>query len=141
MRKQEHWFCSKNCYKQFVLDNRENPCEYCGEDYKARHSGSKFCSRSCSNKARTGISYKQGRPNCNIDRAVRQRAALVARDGEGCQGLNCPINDSTWLGKHLTLQIEHIDANRKNNELSNLVLLCPNCHSQTESWSKPKVKL
>ena len=27
------------------------------------------------------------------------------------------------------LQVHHIDRDRKNNELSNLEVLCPNCHS------------
>jgi 5-methylcytosine-specific restriction endonuclease McrA len=27
------------------------------------------------------------------------------------------------------LEVHHIDKNRKNNELSNLTVLCPNCHS------------
>lgn len=39
-----------------------------------------------------------------------------------------------WQGKELKLQVHHIDGNRKNNDLSNLQLLCPNCHSQTDTW-------
>ena len=34
----------------------------------------------------------------------------------------------TWLGeKPKGYEIDHIDNNRKNNNLSNLVALCPNC--------------
>src|SRR6476469_5126056 len=141
MSRQAHWLCNRKCYDKFVLDNRGKPCDHCGEFYKARDSAAKYCSRSCSNKARKGISYKRGRPNCKITQSNKQRQLLVLRDGEGCQGAGCPINGSEWLGKPITLQIEHIDANRKNNDLANLILLCPNCHSQTESWSKPKGKL
>lgn len=41
---------------------------------------------------------------------------------------------SEWNNKKIILEIHHIDGNHYNNELSNLKLLCPNCHSQTLSW-------
>lgn len=40
-----------------------------------------------------------------------------------------------WNNKPLTLQLDHIDGDRTNNLLTNLRLLCPNCHSQTETFS------
>ena len=39
-----------------------------------------------------------------------------------------------WNGKSLTLHLDHIDGNRFNNYLSNLRILCPNCHSQTDTY-------
>lgn len=45
---------------------------------------------------------------------------------------------SEWNGKPLTLQLDHIDGDRTNNALDNLRLLCPNCHSQTETWAIQK---
>ena len=41
---------------------------------------------------------------------------------------------SEWMGKPITLEIHHIDGNKKNNSLDNLQILCPNCHSQTSNW-------
>jgi Zn-dependent peptidase ImmA (M78 family) len=41
---------------------------------------------------------------------------------------------SEWMGKDISLEIHHIDGDRLNNDLSNLQLLCPNCHSQTDNW-------
>ncbi|WP_022894305.1 HNH endonuclease signature motif containing protein [Agromyces subbeticus] len=43
-----------------------------------------------------------------------------------------------WNGKPLTLELDHVDGDRLNNELSNLRLLCPNCHAQTETSNRRK---
>lgn len=39
-----------------------------------------------------------------------------------------------WLGKRLPLELHHVDGNRENNSLENLKILCPNCHSQTDTF-------
>ena len=39
-----------------------------------------------------------------------------------------------WLGNPIKLHLHHIDGNHLNNELSNLQLLCPNCHSFTDNY-------
>ena len=46
---------------------------------------------------------------------------------------------SSWLGQEIILQIHHIDGNSNNNIRSNLLLLCPNCHSQTDNWCNKNV--
>lgn len=43
-----------------------------------------------------------------------------------------------WMGKQIVFQLHHKDGNNKNNELKNLQLVCPNCHSQTENYSNRK---
>lgn len=43
-------------------------------------------------------------------------------------------NISEWLGQKITLEIDHINGDNKDNDISNLRYLCPNCHSQTETW-------
>lgn len=40
-----------------------------------------------------------------------------------------------WQGKPLSLQLHHIDGDRTNNEIVNLQILCPNCHSQTDNYA------
>ena len=44
-------------------------------------------------------------------------------------------NIGEWKGKKLVLQLEHKNGNTYDNRLENLCFLCPNCHSQTETFS------
>lgn len=44
----------------------------------------------------------------------------------------CGINE--WFGQQISLELEHKDGNRLNNERTNLEGLCPNCHSLTDTW-------
>lgn len=43
-----------------------------------------------------------------------------------------------WMGKPCPLELEHTDGNNKNNTLSNLRFLCPNCHAQTPTYRNKK---
>ncbi|HNQ21080.1 MAG TPA: hypothetical protein PKI46_08475 [Bacteroidales bacterium] len=40
----------------------------------------------------------------------------------------------TWNNKKIILEIEHKDGNPENNNINNLELICPNCHSQTPTY-------
>ena len=40
-----------------------------------------------------------------------------------------------WNGKPITLQLDHINGVHLDHRIQNLRLLCPNCHSQTETFA------
>ncbi|MGH7754957.1 MAG: HNH endonuclease signature motif containing protein [Vulcanimicrobiaceae bacterium] len=41
---------------------------------------------------------------------------------------------SEWRGRPLSVQIDHRNGVRDDHRLENLRMLCPNCHSQTETF-------
>lgn len=52
-------------------------------------------------------------------------------------------NNGEWLGRKLTLQLDHKNGRPRDHRLSNLRFLCPNCHCQTETWgggNSPKAR-
>lgn len=60
---------------------------------------------------------------------------ILIDDGHNSCAL-CGVQD--WMGKPLTLHVDHIDGDNSNNSMDNLRFLCPSCHSQTETFSKKK---
>ena len=62
---------------------------------------------------------------------------IVSERGHVCE--SCLLY--LWMGKQISLELEHIDGNRQNNARENLKLLCPNCHSMTPTWRRKKSSL
>lgn len=54
-----------------------------------------------------------------------------------CQ--SCGLKDE-WNGKEIVLQLDHINGINNDNRLENLRFLCPNCHSQTDTFSGRRFK-
>lgn len=47
---------------------------------------------------------------------------------------------SEWEGEAIPLQLHHKDGNNRNNSFDNLILLCPNCHAQTENYCSRNIR-
>lgn len=46
----------------------------------------------------------------------------------------CKCKLQKWLDVPIPLELNHIDGNHCNNNLTNLELLCPNCHALTDNY-------
>lgn len=55
---------------------------------------------------------------------------LIALRGHKCE--QCGLTE--WLNQPINLEIHHKNGDRSDNSLDNLILLCPNCHSYTETF-------
>ena len=49
-------------------------------------------------------------------------------------------NNGVWQGKRLTLQLDHRNGVKNDNRPENLRWLCPNCHSQTETFGSKNLR-
>lgn len=68
----------------------------------------------------------------------RLRLRLIKQGLKEHKCENCQLTE--WQGKPIPLELDHIDGNKEHNELSNLRVLCCNCHAQTETWRGRKLK-
>ena len=113
-------FCGQICYGIFC--RKEKPCVVCGAMILASFH-KKTCSRACSNKYRTGIKYKIGRPKKDKAEYYRiLKLKLFEQRGKNCERCKC--------NRIEILQVHHRDRNRGNNVIENLELICPNCHAE-----------
>ena len=46
---------------------------------------------------------------------------------------------TVWNDLPLVLELNHIDGVNNNNELSNLEIICPHCHSQTKTYKSKNI--
>lgn len=66
----------------------------------------------------------------NISR-LKERLIREGKLEYKCQ--NCGIKE--WQSKPLSLHLDHINGKNNDHRIENLRFLCPNCHSQTETYA------
>lgn len=103
---------------------QERRCLCCGEDITKKHKEAQYCSVTCVKRTRE-LRVENGTGGARLAKNY-----LIAHGEAQCAA--CML--TTWNEIPITLELDHIDGNSENNQLENLRLLCPNCHSQTETW-------
>lgn len=103
-------------------------------------SQKKYCSRACAITVNNSLFPKKSKLTSDevfIKGSKVSNNTVKARLRElnlefKCK--ECGVGEE-WNGKPLSLQLEHVNGLSTDNRIENLVLLCPNCHSQTETFS------
>lgn len=120
--KREH-FCSQKCYNNSVVRVKVF-CAHCGIEFlKApskieTKSGLHFCTREHKDLAQHYIKAIQ--PDHYGTSSKNYRAKALKHYGTEC--IKCGFSNIA------ALEVHHIDRNRDNNDITNLVVLCANCH-------------
>lgn len=122
-------FCGQACYGSSC--RREVPCLVCKKPILAGlHK--KTCSRACANTHRSCIKYNGRSLQDKVKSQQALKKRLLKERGTICE--RCGYD------KLEILHVHHKNRDRNNNDLSNLELICPNCHYEEhyleKSWLK-----
>ena len=138
-------FCNQSCsaiynnsHKQSKIHNQY--CIYCGKELTKlqKQNDRKYCSMTCKQQDTYNKyieCWKTGNETGIIgkyDIHPYIRRYLFEKYNSSCQ--LCGWNKINPVTYKIPLQIHHIDGNCLNNKEENLQLLCPNCHSLTETF-------
>jgi len=66
-----------------------------------------------------------------------QRARILKEQDFKCSECDIP---QEWNNMPLKFELDHRNGDRHNNSRENLRLLCPNCHSQTDTYKTKNIK-
>ena len=131
-------YCSANCLHQSQKTGRIVRCFLCGKDiYRTRKdlrkSKSKkyFCGKSCQTIWRNTMVFIGPRhANWTGGQSTYKNVLLRSSVSRICR--RCKTRD------YRILTVHHIDKNRKNNHLRNLIWLCHNCHFLIHHYNKER---
>lgn len=124
-------YCSVACAK-LRFERLRSKCLQC--DKPLERVRYKYCSNACQHQHQFRLRiqrYEAGEYQTNTcNRFIRRY--LVQRFGEKCT--RCGWAERHPITGNIPIEVEHVDGNWRNNEPSNLTLLCPNCHSLTPTY-------
>lgn len=133
-------FCSRICSSLAKRKGKNIKCFSCGKEaYKPlkdlNNSKSKnyFCSKKCSLSWNNSLHFGDNSVNWKGGRFSYKK--ILERTDLPKRCVLCEKNNIKILSVH------HLDQNRSNNDVKNLVWLCQNCHFLVHHYSEEKQKL
>lgn len=133
--KENRKFCSHSCSATF--NNRKNDkigkiigkCINCEKELIKNNGKNfkKYCSVRCQVDFITNKNIKENKASSKTVKRF-----LIKKYGSKC--MKCGWAEINEYSNKVPIELEHIDGNSENNELENLILLCPNCHSLTPTY-------
>jgi 5-methylcytosine-specific restriction endonuclease McrA len=113
------------------MKNSTYLCKTCGAESKISHQKMNiYCSNKCSAEGKLLESIGRAKEGLVRERPTLRK--ILAK----LNGYYCVVcNISEYNGHPITLQVDHTNGDAGNNSLSNLRLICPNCHSQSDTFS------
>ena len=108
-------------------------CLHCGtENTWGRSKTNKYCDNKCQGLFKWANETVGRVERGEVpDGSPALKKYLIEKFGEKCSECG---QEGSWNNKPLVLQLDHIDGDSDNNFPSNIRLICPNCHSQTENF-------
>jgi hypothetical protein len=110
-------------------------CKCCGKENIYKYSTTNtYCNNKCQKQYEYQVSVDTWLTEGNHTTKNKQLPPWIKRyireSSDGCS--ICGIVE--WNNKAIVLDVDHIDGNYLNNNVNNLRALCPNCHSQTDTY-------
>lgn len=129
-------FCSKNCSVNSQKNENEiKKCILCKSEFlidgRNKSKNRKFCSTICHRKYEENLRFVKLEFNGSVS-SKTAKLYLIKKHGERC--MECGWDKKNVVTNKVPVELEHIDGNSENNNLDNLKLLCPNCHSLTPTY-------
>jgi hypothetical protein len=108
----------------------EYNCLNCGIFCRRSNTAGKYCSNKCQHEHQMLTKVKT-----NTASSKTMKRYLIETNGYFCE--ECGID--SYNNKPIVLELEHKNGNSSDNSLDNVCLLCPNCHSQTDTYKAKNV--
>lgn len=126
-------FCSPKCSNsRFRRHGEPRPCLTCTK--LTTRGRRKYCSLKCQQEYQFRIrvaALENGTYRAyNCNKFIRKY--LISKIGERCS--RCGWSERHSKTGRVPVEVEHMDGNWENTRPDNLTLLCPNCHSLTETF-------
>jgi len=105
-------------------------CLNCNKEHVFK--GYSYANKYCNNQCQKDFEYKEAIKNWENVPPGKNRIKKYLAETFGNKCVVCNIEK--WNGKDIIFELEHKDGNSENNDKENLCLICPNCHSQTNTY-------